>query len=68
MRCYCCNKILSDFEATRKIKQENPKEIVYADMCNTCASTIEDTVAFRGRSDLDPNLVNDEDLMEENDD
>lgn len=31
MRCVCCNKELSDFEATRKDTQGK-----YLDMCNTC--------------------------------
>lgn len=38
----------------------------YADMCNSCASTIEEDVGgFIGRADLDPNMVNDEDLTED---
>ena len=66
MRCECCNKILSDFEATRKIKSDS-KSVVYADMCNKCASTVEDSIGFIGRSDLDPNMVDDEDLIDEQD-
>ena len=31
MRCVCCNKELSDFEATRKDTRG-----IYLDMCNTC--------------------------------
>jgi len=34
MRCYCCNKVLSDFEATRK----NESTGVFIDMCNTCVA------------------------------
>jgi hypothetical protein len=66
MRCECCNRVLSDFEATRKIKSES-KTPVYADMCNKCASSIEDSVRFVGRPDLDPNMVADEDLEDEED-
>lgn len=61
MRCYCCNRLLSDFESTRKMKGSGE----YADMCNKCASTIEDEIGFQGRSDLDPNMVADEDLMDD---
>ena len=66
MRCQCCNKNLSDFEATRKFKRED-KSVVFADMCNNCASTIEEDVKFVGRSDLEPNMVNDEDVADEYD-
>lgn len=33
-RCRCCNKVLSQFELTRK--HEETKE--YLDMCNTCVA------------------------------
>lgn len=32
MRCKCCNKPLSDFEATRKVAGTSE----YLDMCNSC--------------------------------
>ena len=40
MRCYCCNKILSDQEATRRFQESEE----FVDMCNECLSTIEDEV------------------------
>ena len=48
MRCYCCNKILSDFEATRKSIKTNE----YLDMCNKCYNTISDDLLTYERSDL----------------
>ena len=40
MRCYCCNKVLSSQETTRRFKESG----VFADMCNDCLHTIEDDV------------------------
>lgn len=40
MRCYCCNKVLSSQEATRRFKESGE----FADMCNDCLSTIDDDV------------------------
>ena len=37
MRCLACNKILSDYEATRGIIMNDKK--VYLDMCVTCDAT-----------------------------
>jgi hypothetical protein len=48
MRCYCCNKILSDFEATRKSIKTNE----YLDMCNKCYNTISEDLLTYERSDL----------------
>ena len=48
MRCYCCNKILSDFEATRKSVHTNE----YLDMCNKCYATISDDLLTYERTDL----------------
>ncbi len=59
MRCSCCDRILNDFEATRKFKESGE----YADVCNKCASTMEG-VKFTIRTDLDPTQVNDEDLFD----
>lgn len=48
MRCLCCNKNLTDFEATRRYKDTNK----YLDMCNSCFKTIGDLVEVRERYDL----------------
>lgn len=48
MRCRCCDKKLSDFEATRK--HITTKE--YLDMCNKCYSTIDKQVLSYERYDL----------------
>ena len=48
MRCYCCDKILSDFESTRK--SVNTGE--YLDMCNKCYATIKEDLHAEERYDL----------------
>lgn len=48
MRCRCCDKRLSDFEATRK--HINTGE--YLDMCNKCYATIDKQVLSFERYDL----------------
>lgn len=48
MRCYCCNKMLSDFEATRKSVKTNE----YLDMCNKCYNTISEDLLTYERNDL----------------
>lgn len=48
MRCRCCDKKLSEFEATRK--SINTKE--YLDMCNRCYNTISNQVLSYERYDL----------------
>lgn len=35
MKCVSCDKILHDFETTRKIERED-KSIYYPDLCNVC--------------------------------
>jgi len=37
MRCYCCNKQLSDREATRRFVESEE----FVDMCDACLLTIE---------------------------
>jgi hypothetical protein len=48
MRCYCCNKALSDYEATRKSVTTGD----FLDMCNKCYSTISGDVLALERTDL----------------
>lgn len=41
MKCYCCDRILTTVESTRKFKGSN----TFTEMCDTCLSTIDaDTV------------------------
>lgn len=39
MRCFCCNKALSNQESTRKFASG-----VYTDVCTPCLNTISDDV------------------------
>lgn len=48
MRCYCCNKALSDYEATRKSVTTGN----FLDMCNKCYGTISGDVLSLERTDL----------------
>ncbi len=48
MRCCACNKLLSDFEATRK----DAKTGEYVDMCNTCLSFMPPEKSYKTRPDL----------------
>jgi len=48
MRCYCCNKALSDYESTRKSVNTGQ----YLDMCNKCYGSISDDVLAIERTDL----------------
>ena len=48
MRCYCCDKALSDFESTRK--SVSTRE--YLDICNKCYATIKDDIISEERYDL----------------
>lgn len=53
MRCVCCDRVLSDFEATRKSVNTNQ----YIDMCQRCYNTIVKDVPTLEREDL---LTNDD--------
>jgi hypothetical protein len=48
MRCYCCNKALSDYEATRKSVQTGN----FLDMCNKCYGSISGDILAIERTDL----------------
>ena len=48
MRCYCCNKALSDYEATRKSVTTGN----FLDMCNKCYGSISGEVLALERTDL----------------
>lgn len=63
MRCLSCNKILNDFESTRKSALTGE----YLDMCNHCFSEIAYDVDTIVREDLreDETLDEDDDYDEE---
>lgn len=42
MRCFCCNKALSNVEATRKFASG-----VFTDMCTKCLGTISEDVSVQ---------------------
>ena len=48
MRCLSCDKILNDYESTRKSAVTGE----YIDLCNHCYSTIKDQVYSKERVDL----------------
>lgn len=59
MRCYACNRNLSDFESTMR----HPESGMFLDLCTKC-------LPFTGikpvvRKDLKPELVFDDDYVEE---
>jgi hypothetical protein len=59
MRCYCCNAVLSDFEATRKSVQSGD----YIDMCNSCFNHVKDDMDVVERQDLQH--VSDEEIEDD---
>ena len=48
MRCQCCNRVLSDWEAT--LRQASTGE--FLDTCNKCLKGLD--ISYIGREDLDP--------------
>ena len=48
MRCLACNRVLEDFEATRKYQGTDK----FVDLCNTCFKTIKDDIKVTERNDL----------------
>ena len=48
MRCKACDRILEDFEATRKYSGTQH----YVDLCNKCYSHIKDDLSVTERADL----------------
>ena len=48
MRCLSCDKILNDYESTRKSTMTGE----YIDLCNHCYSTIKDQIYTKERIDL----------------
>jgi hypothetical protein len=61
VRCKACDKILSDYEATRK--GEHSKQ--YIDLCNYCYSTISKEILVSEREDLmSPSAFIDDDYID----
>ena len=58
MRCYACDKLLNDFESTRKSKVTGE----YMDMCNKCFASIAQDVIATTRQDFEPFDITDEDI------
>lgn len=58
MRCYCCNRVLSDYESTRKSATTGG----YLDMCNKCVKS--SGISYEDRPDLED--VFSSELEEEN--
>ena len=48
MRCYCCNKALSDYESTRRSVSTGS----FLDMCNKCYGSVSDDILALERTDL----------------
>lgn len=55
MRCYCCNRALSDYESTIRSAESNE----FLDMCMKCLDGMD--ISYIGRDDLN-NVVEDDDL------
>lgn len=61
MHCICCDRLLSDYEATRRDVNTNQ----FLDMCNKCYGTISNEVLTLDRQDLkhdDEDELNDYDI------
>lgn len=58
MRCCACNRLLNDFESTRKSKTTGE----YLDLCNKCYGTVQQDLATDIRSDLPEDEVPDDEL------
>ena len=58
MRCSCCDRLLNDFESTRKSQSTGE----YLDMCNKCYSLVQQDVKTDIRNDLMEYDVPDEEL------
>lgn len=66
MRCDCCDKILTDKEATAKFFDEDPKAPArYVMMCTTCQRFLPTSVRIITRNDLPEEDHDDEWKQEE---
>ena len=65
MRCECCDKQLSDKEATARYAPENPTDAPrYVGMCKTCQGFLPPGVKILTRFDLEDTLP-DEDRIDD---
>lgn len=48
MRCLACDKVLNNFEATRKYAGTQK----YVDLCGDCFQTVDDVILVETRADL----------------
>lgn len=68
MKCTCCNKSLSDFEATRRHGLTNE----FLDMCNHCLKSVQEVVyittsnALTEQSGIEEELDTREELVYDN--
>lgn len=60
-RCRACDKVLSEFELTRKVVSRDGV-VSYPDYCNECFSSsgLEDVATVVSRSDLQESVVEEE--------
>ena len=58
MKCTCCDRILNDFESTRKNRSTGE----YLDMCNKCSAYVTDAIETIDRSDLSEGDIPDEEM------
>ena len=63
MRCTCCDRLLNDFESTRKSRTTGE----YLDMCNKCFGTVQQDLKTDIRNDLMEYDVPDEELTFDDD-
>lgn len=61
MRCTCCNRLLNDFEATRRHAVTND----FLDICNRCLDGLD--IPVKERDDLKPNEEVLDDMTEDQD-
>jgi len=58
MHCSCCDRLLNDFESTRKSHTTGE----YLDMCNKCFAEVADAMDVEVRTDLEEMEIPDEEL------
>ena len=61
MHCVCCDRLLNDYESTRKSRTTGE----YLDTCNKCFRLIEDEIDTIDRTDLNEGEVVDWELGED---
>lgn len=58
MHCVCCDRLLNDFESTRKSATTGE----YLDMCNKCFGHVQDALETIDRTDLSEGDIPDEEI------